>query len=119
MKIEVSNGELLDKLSILEIKKENNLSVDFELEIVYSASTSLLTNEVYFLYSVLKNINIQLWTIEEEKRHCEEQKEFEDRFIILSRLVHMLNDERARIKKYINDITDSKITEKKSHSSVA
>ena len=98
--VEVSVGELLDKISILEIKKE---------KIKDSQKLNFITEE----YNVL--INAKLWIIEDDKRMCEKNSDFEEKFIKLSRDVHFLNDERANIKLEINNHTGSKIKEIKEY----
>ena len=121
--VEVSVGELLDKISILEIKKEKikdpeklKYIID-ELQILqaqYKANvkSDIETNK---LYESLKIINSRLWTIEDDKRKCEKEKDFTENFIKLSRDVHLLNDERAKIKLEINNHTGSKIKEIKEY----
>tara|TARA_Y100001935_G_scaffold38087_1_gene30510 strand:+ start:541 stop:930 length:390 start_codon:yes stop_codon:yes gene_type:complete len=121
--VEVSIGELLDKISILEIKKEkikdpeklkfiNNehsiLKDQFEKNM---KSDDKLNN----LYQSLKEINSKLWVIEDNKRQCEKDKDFGDKFIKLSRDVHFLNDDRAKIKLEINNYTGSSIKEIKEY----
>ena len=121
--VEVSIGELLDKISILEIKQEkikdpeklkfiNNehsiLKDQFEKNM---KSDDKLNN----LYQSLKEINSKLWVIEDNKRQCEKDKDFGDKFIKLSRDVHFLNDDRAKIKLEINNYTGSSIKEIKEY----
>ena len=123
--IEVSTGELLDKISILEIKKEK-ISDSSLLEII-NLEYSILKNEsdkkvkkdqkIDELYKKLKKTNEKLWIIEDDKRLCEKNSDFGERFIKLSRNVHFLNDERAKIKLEINNHTDSKIKEVKRYTS--
>ena len=123
--IEVSIGELLDKISILEIKqgkiknpeklkfinKEHSILKDqFEKNV---KSDDKLNN----LYKSLKEINAKLWVIEDDKRQCEKDKDFGDKFIKLSRDVHFLNDDRAKIKLEINNHTGSFIKEIKEYTS--
>ena len=121
--IEVSIGELLDKISILEIKlqkiknpeklrfiKDEYSILKDQLEKKIKSSAEL--NE---LYKSLKEINSKLWVIEDEKRLCEKEKEFDEKFIKLSREVHFLNDDRAKIKHEINNLTNSKIKEIKEY----
>ena len=117
MKIEVSNSEIFDKHSILEIKQEKGLDVANEKEEVQKAFIQILENFPLSqtLFNVLKTINIQLWEIEDMKRSCEIEKDFGLRFINLSRLVYMINDERARITRLIDIITNSSLDEKKRH----
>ncbi len=123
--VEVSVGELLDKISILEIKLDkikNNKSLDF-IRDEHSILTDQLENNVKSdeklknLFSSLKEINAKLWLIEDEKRQCEKDKNFNEKFIKLSRDVHFLNDERAKIKLEINNYTGSKIKEIKEYTS--
>ena len=121
--VEVSTGELLDKLSILEIKKEkikDPNKIKFILD-EYSIlneqfDKNIVSNEkLKKLYQSLKEINEKLWVIEDDKRQCEKDKEFGDKFIKLSRDVHFYNDNRAKIKLEINNLTDSKIKEIKQY----
>ena len=121
--VEVSVGELLDKISILEIKQEKIKDPD-KLKFIkteYSILREQLdnkvksTDEVNKLYKSLKEINSKLWVIEDDKRLCEKEKRFDERFIKLSRDVHFLNDERAKIKFEINTLTDSNIKEIKEY----
>ena len=121
--VEVSVGELLDKISILEIKKEKikdpeklKYIID-EHQILYEQYKANVKNDVELnkLYESLKIINSRLWTIEDDKRKCEKEKNFTDNFIKLSRDVHILNDERAKIKLEINNHTGSKIKEIKEY----
>ena len=117
--VEVSVGELLDKISILEIKKEKIKDPDKleyindEHQILQEQYRSNVKNDVKLneLYQSLKIINSRLWTIEDDKRKCEKEKDFTENFIRLSRDVHILNDERAKIKLEINNHTGSKIKE--------
>ena len=121
--IEVSVGELLDKISILEIKKEKIKDPDKleyindEHQILQEQYRSNVKNDVKLneLYQSLKIINSRLWTIEDDKRKCEKEKDFTENFIKLSRDVHILNDERAKIKLEINNHTGSKIKEIKEY----
>ena len=121
--VEVSVGELLDKISILEIKKEKIKDPDKlkyiidEHHILYEQYKANVKNDVELnkLYESLKIINSRLWTIEDEKRKCEKEKDFTENFIKLSRDVHLLNDERAKIKLEINNHTGSKIKEIKEY----
>ena len=123
--IEVSVGELLDKISILEIKlqKIKDLEKVKFVKEEYSALNDQLNKNVKSdekinnFFSSLKEINAKLWMIEDEKRQCEKDKNFTDQFIKLSRDVHFLNDERAKIKLEINNYTGSKIKEVKEYTS--
>ena len=120
---EVSIGELLDKISILDIKKdkikdETNLEhILNEYKILKEEYDNKVKNDdkLSKLYTSLKEINSKLWVIEDEKRLCEKNADFGDEFIKLSRDVHFLNDERAKIKLEINIHTGSKIKEIKEY----
>ena len=121
--VEVSIGELLDKISILDIKKdkikdETKLEhILNEYKILKEEYDNKVKNDDEFLrlYTSLKEINSKLWVIEDEKRLCEKNADFGDEFIKLSRDVHFLNDERAKIKLEINIHTGSKIKEIKEY----
>ena len=121
--VEVSVGELLDKISILEIKQEkikDPEKLKFINEEHSILKDQLNTNvksdqKLNELFEALKQINSKLWIIEDDKRLCEKDKNFNEKFIKLSRDVHFLNDERALIKLKINDITNSKIKEIKEY----
>ena len=123
--IEVSIGELLDKISILEIKKEKIKDPDKQKFIneEYSALKNQLDKNIKTseklneLFQSLKKINEKLWVIEDEKRKCEKNKDFGEKFVKLSRDVHFFNDDRAKIKLEINNITGSKIKEIKEYTS--
>ena len=121
--VEVSIGELLDKISILDIKKDK-IKDETRLEHIlreYKILKEEYDNKVKNndklskLYTSLKEINSKLWVIEDEKRLCEKNADFGDEFIKLSRDVHFLNDERAKIKLEINIHTGSKIKEIKEY----
>ena len=120
---EISAGELLDKITILEIKKEkiNNKEkleeINKELSSLNKTSNEKIPDKskVKDLIINLKNINLKLWDIEEGKRQAEKNKKFDEDFIKLSRNVYKTNDERAKIKLKINDILGSNIKEVKSH----
>ena len=121
--VEVSVGELLDKISILEIKKEK-IKDSKKLKFIndeYDVLKRELSNNVNYddkiktLFRSLKKINSKLWIIEDEKRMCEKNSDFGDKFIKLSRDVHFLNDDRAMIKLRINNHTGSKIKEIKEY----
>jgi len=117
--VEVSVGELLDKISILEIKKEkikDTESLKFIEEEYNVLKVELDKNiknddKLKNLFNSLKEINSKLWIIEDDKRMCEKNKDFGEKFIQLSRDVHFLNDNRAKIKLEINNLTGSKIKE--------
>tara|TARA_B100000945_G_scaffold314126_1_gene311276 strand:- start:144 stop:536 length:393 start_codon:yes stop_codon:yes gene_type:complete len=121
--VEVSVGELLDKISILEIKKEKIKDVEKikfindEYEILMSEYNKNFKPDVTLkkLFEVLKEINSKLWVIEDDKRLCEKNSDFGEKFIKLSRDVHLLNDDRAKIKREINNYTGSKIKEIKEY----
>lgn len=126
MKIEVSNGEILDKFSILEIKMEKiedwvkleNIRREFEtlspkVSRIYSRSKNLDILES--LYEDLYNVNLTLWNIEDQIRECEREGRFGADFIELARSVYYMNDERAHIKKMINYHTGSQLVEEKSY----
>ena len=121
--VEVSVGELLDKISILEIKQEKIKDTE-KLKFIneeHSILKDQLNKNVKSdkklndLFETLKKINAKLWIIEDDKRQFEKDKDFTEKFIKLSRDVHFLNDERAKIKLEINNFTDSKIREIKEY----
>ena len=115
-KIDVSVGELFDKLSILEIKKAKGLDVDVELEKLSDVYQEKYNSTISkFLFIHLKELNSSLWLIEDAKRKLEKQKNFGEDFIQYARLVYILNDQRARIKRDIDNVWNSEIKEKKSH----
>jgi|TARA_A200000159_G_scaffold69992_1_gene64974 hypothetical protein len=123
--VEVSIGELLDKISILEIKQEK--IKDPEKLRFISNEHSILKKQlddnvksddkINDLFQSLKDINARLWVIEDDKRQCEKVKDFGEKFIKLSRDVHFLNDDRAKIKLEINNYTGSAIKEIKEYTS--
>ena len=123
--VEVSVGELLDKISILEIKKDKIKDpekleyIKDELSILKEEFKNNVKSDskIDMLYQSLKIVNLRLWTIEDDKRKCEKQKDFTENFIKLSRDVHILNDDRAKIKLEINNHTGSKIKEIKEYTS--
>ena len=123
--VEVSIGELLDKISILEIKQEkikdpeklkfiNNEHHILKIQLERNIKTD---EKLTSLYKSLKEINTKLWVIEDDKRQCEKDKNFGESFIKLSRDVHFLNDDRAKIKLEINNHTGSSIKEIKEYTS--
>ncbi|MDC1138286.1 DUF6165 family protein [Candidatus Pelagibacter sp.] len=123
--IEVSVGELLDKISILEIKQEKIKNPE-KLRFINTEHNILkdqLDNNVKSdeklntLFKSLKDINAKLWVIEDDKRLCEKNSDFTENFIKLSRDVHFLNDDRAKIKLEMNNHTGSKIKEIKEYTS--
>ena len=123
--VEVSVGELLDKISILEIKQEkikdpekikfiNDEHVILKEQLDQNVSSDEKLNR---LFQSLKEINARLWVIEDDKRLCEKNSDFTKNFIRLSRDVHFLNDDRAKIKLQMNNHTGSKIKEIKEYTS--
>ena len=123
--VEVSVGELLDKISILEIKldkikdSENLKFISNEHSILKKQLDNNVKSDDKLIkfFQSLKEINEKLWVIEDEKRQCEKDKDFGEQFIKLSRDVHFLNDERAKIKLDINNHTGSSIKEIKEYTS--
>ena len=121
--VEVSIGELLDKISILEIKKEK--IIDAEKLIFINNEYNILKEQLDSniktdeklnkLFNSLKEINAKLWVIEDDKRMCEKNSDFGEKFTKLSRDVHFFNDDRAKIKLEINKYTGSKIKEIKEY----
>jgi hypothetical protein len=120
MKIEVSNGEIIDKLSIIQIKLERikdkaklaNLKKEFD-ELI-SASSSII-NIADTLYKALYEVNCELWDIEDHIRDLERKKDFGDDFIATARAVYFKNDKRSEIKREINILTSSGLIEEKSY----
>jgi len=124
MKVEVSNGELLDKLSILELKlkniKDDKKLINIKNE--YGGLSPLCNNlfnnygnELRSLYAKLSEINAELWKIEDDIRECERNKDFGDEFVRLARAVYFTNDKRSDVKKSINLLTESGFVEEKSY----
>ena len=121
--VEVSVGELLDKISILEIKKEKIkdkgklMFINDEYKILKSEFDKNIKSDdkIKKLFDILKEINSRLWLIEDDKRLCEKNSDFGEKFIKLSRDVHLLNDNRAKLKLEINNYTGSKIKEIKEY----
>ena len=121
--VEISIGELLDKISILEIKKEkikdpNKLKfIDNEYKVLKEQLDKNIKSDKKLdeLFESLKQINSKLWVIEDEKRMCEKNSDFGEKFVKLSRNIHFLNDDRAKIKLEINTHTGSKIQEIKQY----
>ena len=121
--VEVSVGELLDKISILEIKKEkisnpDNLKfINNEYDILKNQFNKnvKVDDKLNELLKSLKEINGKLWIIEDDKRMCEKNSDFREKFIKLSRDIHFLNDSRSKIKLEINNHTGSKIKEIKEY----
>ena len=128
--VEISYGELLDKISILEIKKERindseklkfinddlNL-LKIQMHKVTKSKNFKDDEKLKKLFLSLKEINAKLWVVEDDKRICEKNSDFGEKFIKLSRNVHFFNDERSKIKLEINNLTDSKIKEVKQYTS--
>ena len=122
---EISPGELLDKISILEIKFEKVKDKNYQKEIKkeykilkeIQNSSIKLEDDIKVLFRSIKEINLSLWDVEDHLRICEKNKDFGEKFIKLSRNVHFLNDERSQIKLEINNLTDSKIKEVKQYTS--
>lgn len=124
MKVEVSNGELLDKLTILEIKLKNiedsdklvNIQNEFNVlnplaEDIFDDNNSDLQNH----YMELADINSKLWKIEDDIRECEKNKDFGEKFVELARAVYITNDKRCEVKKIINIVTGSELVEEKGY----
>ena len=124
MKVEVSNGELLDKLSILELKLKN-IKDDKKLINIKNEHGGLSPlcnnlfnnygNELRSLFAKLSEINAELWKIEDDIRECERNKDFGDEFVLLARAVYFTNDKRSDVKKSINLLTESGFVEEKSY----
>ncbi len=125
MKIEVSTGEILDKFSILIIKRSNimddakldNIQKEIDELLPMFISITCKDKKVYDKYIDLAIVNKELWDIEDDIRECERQKDFGDKFVQLARSVYIKNDQRAEIKKEINLLTNSDIVEEKSYES--
>ena len=124
MKIEVSNGEILDKITILVIKskkitdpiKLKNINNELDelqpfLDVVGYESNSTVNS----LVKELESVNEKLWDVEDKLRDKERSKQFDDEFIKLARDVYFTNDERSKIKKHLNEVTNSKLVEEKSY----
>ena len=120
MKIEVSNGEIVDKLTILLIKKENIKNADKlkninkEISEIEGISDGIVSRDSQEFIR-LHNINKVLWKIEDQIREKERKKEFDDEFVELARSVYFTNDERADAKRVVNEISGSDIFEEKSY----
>ncbi len=124
MKIEVSNGEILDKISILELKMKNidnkdkliNVEKEFyELSPLTEKLFDDYGSELQLKYLELANINTKLWIIEDNIRECEKNKNFGEYFVELARDVYITNDKRCDVKKEINILTESGFIEEKSY----
>ncbi|MGV8134223.1 MAG: DUF6165 family protein [Mangrovibacterium sp.] len=120
MKIEVSDGEVVDKLTIVEIKLLNikdeqklaNLKKEFE---VLDKAVRNILSKTHPLYNELLEINKKLWDIEDKIRECERKKDFGQKFIELARSVYFTNDKRSEVKRRINEVTNSDLKEEKSY----
>ncbi len=120
MKIEVSNGEIADKLTIIEIKlkhikdeaKLKNLRNEYA---VLDKAVSEIIKKDHELYIALLNINQELWNIEDDIRDLERDKDFGDAFVKTARAVYFTNDKRSEIKRDINKLTGSNLVEEKSY----
>lgn len=124
MKVEVSNGELLDKLTILELKMSNisddkkliNVKKEFnELNPLAKLLFEKFKDELLIKYKELALINSELWKIEDDIRECEKNKNFGEKFVELARAVYFTNDKRSDVKKQINILTGSGFIEEKSY----
>ena len=123
IKIPVSVGELVDKITILEIKKKiikdrkKLINIKNELEFLNDILKKKVKLDILIKKEIssLKKINMKLWIIEDGKRNCEKNKNFGKKFLLLARNVYIYNDKRAKIKLNINMLTGSKIIEEKSY----
>ena len=126
MKIEISNGEVVDKMTILELKldKIKNIvqleNITKEWEILNDCVMNLFQifgdKSLYNKVDQLSEVNSKLWDIEDWIRDCEKEKRFDKEFVELARSVYRLNDERSEIKRHINLLTKSRLVEEKSYS---
>tara|TARA_Y100001938_G_scaffold151060_1_gene245573 strand:- start:2310 stop:2723 length:414 start_codon:yes stop_codon:yes gene_type:complete len=123
-KVDISNGELLDKISILELKllkidnKEKLNNIQNEFDTINPLVVDLFEtygSDLQIKYLELSKINGQLWDIEDDIRECERNKDFSKKFVELARSVYITNDERSRVKKEINMLTNSNLVEEKSY----
>ena len=120
MKIEVSNGEIADKLTIIEIKlkhikdeaKLKNLRNEYA---VLDEAVSKIIKKDHDLYIALLNVNQELWNIEDDIRDLERAKDFGEKFVKTARAVYFTNDKRSEIKRQINELTGSNLVEEKSY----
>ena len=121
MKIKVSNGEIIDKLTILNIKLENIIdqnkliNIKKEFDYLNKKYEKIVFKDKETLYNRLYDINLKLWNVEDDLREKERLKEFDDCFVELAREVYYTNDKRAEIKKEINVLSKSEFTEEKSY----
>ena len=124
IRVEIAPGELIDKITILEIKseritdKEKLTNVGVELDTLVSARDAAIpaSSDLKEMASRLKAINEKLWDIEDDIRDCERDKDFGPRFVELARAVYHTNDERAAVKREINELLGSHLVEEKSYS---
>ena len=120
---EISASELLDKISILEIKLEkikvkasqNEINKEYKILKEVQSSSTEMTEKMITLYNEIKEVNLNLWNIEDKLRICEKNKDFGQTFIELARGVYLNNDKRSKIKLEINNILDSNIREIKQY----
>ena len=126
MKVEISNGELLDKVTILELKlnrikdKDKLVNIQKEFDTLNSLAQELFEKHDSYLqnlYVELSSINGRLWDIEDWIRECEKENRFDKEFIELARSVYITNDKRSEVKKTINILTNSGLVEEKSYNS--
>ena len=123
LSVEVSPGELIDKITILEIKldriddaeKRTNVKVEWESLTAARDSAIPSSDDLQRLSRDLKEVNERLWEIEDDIRQCEQKKDFGDTFIKLARSVYINNDDRARLKREINELLGSSLVEEKSY----
>ena len=122
--IPISPGELIDKITILEIKRESildkeklsNINLEYKVLLETLENKIIASNEIDSLRIKLKTINKKLWDIEDQLRDLERSKTFNEDFIKLARSVYFTNDERSEVKKSINKLLNSEIVEEKSYS---
>tara|TARA_B100001093_G_C26569485_1_gene902323 strand:+ start:464 stop:856 length:393 start_codon:yes stop_codon:yes gene_type:complete len=126
IKIDIGIGELVDKITILEIKRarikspEKLKNIEHELSLLNNVKAQLMqTTESDLLEEALKQINEKLWDIEDSIRRCESKKQFDETFIELARAVYFTNDKRSDIKRQINQLQGSQIIEEKSYEDYA
>ena len=121
IKVPISNGELLDKITILQIKREKIKDAEKQKHIIRELDEltilmeTLPMNEIDILFAELKKINTQLWEVEDALRDKERNKEFDNEFIQLARKVYFTNDKRSQVKLKINQISKSELVEVKSY----
>ena len=124
MKVEISNGELLDKITILELKlnrikdKDKLVNIQKEFDTLNSLAQELFEKHDSYLqnlYVELSSINGRLWDIEDWIRECEKENRFDKEFVELARSVYITNDKRSEVKKTINILTNSGLVEEKSY----